>query len=128
MNYPTEYNALINIADGREGTQNILSQMRWVFFSEDPTQGSAVIQDEAYRDLEKLHCDNVKNIVQYINDYNRLSSKIGRLYIGPELSEKFWFKMPGDLGHRIKQAFDTKYLGLTIGVFPRALFAYKFLE
>lgn len=37
MNYPTEYDALISIADGGEDIQNILSQMRQVFSSEDPT-------------------------------------------------------------------------------------------
>ncbi|XP_042472282.1 uncharacterized protein LOC122054935 [Zingiber officinale] len=36
--------------------------------------------------------------------------------------------MSGDLGNKIKRAFDEKYIGLTIGVFPRILFVYKFLE
>lgn len=70
----------------------------------------------------------MKNLVQYMNDYLKLAAKIGRLYTGAELSEKFWLKMPGDLGSRIKAQFDEKYVGLTIGVFPRVLFAYKFLE
>ncbi|XP_042444288.1 uncharacterized protein LOC122029387 [Zingiber officinale] len=123
MTYSNEYDALIQAADGRRRTQNILSQMRRVFSSE-----TTVIQDEAYRDLEKLSCDNMKNILQYMNDYMRLASKTGRLYTGPELSEKFWFKMPRDLGKRIKETVDEKYKGLTVGVIPRVLFAYKFLE
>lgn len=36
--------------------------------------------------------------------------------------------MPGDLGNRIKAQFDEKYVGLTIGVIPRVLFAYRYLE
>lgn len=89
MSYPAEYEALINIADGREGTQNVLSQMRRIFSSEDPTQGSTAIQDEVYKDLERLSCDNLKNLVQYMNDYMRLAAKTGRLYTRQELSEKF---------------------------------------
>lgn len=80
MSYPAEYEALINIAEGREGTQNILSQMRRIFSSEDPIQGSMVAQDAAYKDLERLSCDDMKNIIQYMNDYMRLAAKTGRLY------------------------------------------------
>nr|WOJ52284.1 nonfunctional polyprotein due to mutation [Fig badnavirus 2] len=128
MQYNAEYEALITTGEGREGTQNILSQMRRVFSLEDPSQGSTIIQDEAYRDLEKLSCDNIKYIVQYLNQYLRLAAKSGRAYVGTELSEKLWLKMPGDLGNRMKTAFEAKYPGLTIGVVPRILFAYKFLE
>ncbi|GMN74814.1 hypothetical protein TIFTF001_054451, partial [Ficus carica] len=102
--------------------------MRRVFSLEDPAQGSTAIQDEAYKDLEKLSCDNIKYIVQYFNQYLRLAEKSGRAYVGTELSEKLWMKMPGDLGNRMKTAFEAKYPGLTVGVAPRILFAYKFLE
>ncbi|XP_074560821.1 uncharacterized protein LOC141817011, partial [Curcuma longa] len=128
MSYPQEYEGLINTSDGRDGTQNILSQIRRVFSSEDPAQGSTAIQNKAYKDLEKLSCDNVKDVVNYLNDFKRLASKTGRLYAGPELSEKLWLKMPDDLGDRIKAAYDEKYSGLTVGVLPRIIFAYEFLE
>lgn len=128
MNYRDEYQALINFVEGREGTQNIISQMRRVFTLEDPTQGSTLIQDMAYRDLERLSCDNIKNIMAYINDFLRLAAKTGRLYVNNELSEKFWLKMSGDIGKRIKAAFEEKYPGVVIGVMPRVLFAYRYLE
>ncbi|XP_074562575.1 uncharacterized protein LOC141819110 [Curcuma longa] len=128
MSYPQEYESLISSSDGRDGTQNILSQIRRVFSSEDPTQGSTSIQNKAYKDLEKLSCDNVKDVVKYLNDFKRLASKTGRLYAGPELSEKLWLKMSDDLGDRIKAAYDEKYSGLTVGVLPRIIFAYEFLE
>ena len=95
--------------------------MRRVFSLEDPAQGSTVLQDQAYKDLEQLTCGNVKHIIQYMNEYLRLAAKSGRTYISPELSEKFWLKMPGDLGARIKIAFEEKYPGLTVGVIPRVL-------
>ena len=128
MAYPEEYQLLMANADGSGGTQNILSQLRTIFILEDPFQGSTTAQEEAYRDLERLSCTNLKHIIQFLNDYMRLASKTGRLFTSPELSEKLWSKMPGELGKRIKEAFETKYRGNTIGVIPRVLFSYKYLE
>nr|GMC54651.1 polyprotein [Ipomoea batatas]GME07864.1 polyprotein [Ipomoea batatas] len=50
------------------------------------------------------------------------------MFIGPELSEKLWIKMPGDLGYKMKEEFDKAYPGADIAVMPRILFAYKYLE
>nr|AWK49042.1 ORF3 [Taro bacilliform CH virus] len=128
MNYPTAFTQLMESAHGRQGTQNIISQIRTVFTLEDPYQGSTAVQEEALRDLEKLTCHNIKDVVAFMNKYMRLASKTGRLFIDSELSEKLWFKLPGELGPRIKAAYEARYPGNTIGVFPRVLFAYKFLE
>ncbi|CAD5196038.1 unnamed protein product, partial [Musa acuminata subsp. malaccensis] len=128
MAYPEEYQLLLANGDGTGGTQNILSQLRTIFILEDPFQGSTTTQEEAYRDLERLSCTNLKHIIQFLNDYMRLASKTGRMFLGPELSEKLWSKMPGELGKRIKEAFEAKYRGNTIGVIPRILFSYKYLE
>nr|QCA48085.1 polyprotein [Cacao red vein-banding virus] len=128
MNYEAEYQQLITQADGRQGTQNILSQIKRVFSLEDPASGSTRVQDAAYRDLERLTCHNIKDIVQFLNDYGRLAAKSGRMFLGTELSEKLWMKMPPELGHRMKEAFHKEYSGNEVGVFPRILFAYKYLE
>nr|AYR16591.1 ORF3 [Taro bacilliform CH virus] len=125
MNYPTAFTQLMESADGRQGTQNIISQIRTVFTLEDPYQGSTAVQEEALRDLEKLTCHNIKDVVAFMNEYMRLASKTGRLFIDSELSEKLWFKLPGELGPRIKAAYEARYPGNTIGVFPRVLFAYN---
>ncbi|XP_028125679.1 uncharacterized protein LOC114322536 [Camellia sinensis] len=118
----------IPIGDGNEGTQNIISQMRTVFTLEDPYQGSTLMQEEAYRDLERLSCRDVKDIIKFLNDYLHLATKSGRLFIGEELSSKLWSKMPGDLGERIKKGFAERHGANTIGVVPRILYAYKYLE
>nr|AKA45798.1 polyprotein [Taro bacilliform CH virus] len=128
MTFLEAFQQMLESADGRQGTQNILSQIRRVFTLEDPYQGSTAMQEEALRDLEKLSCHNLKDIVAYMNEYMRLASKQGRLFINEDLLEKFWFKMPDELGPRIKEAYEARYPGNTIGVFPRVLFAYKFLE
>nr|QJC63475.1 polyprotein [Cacao swollen shoot virus] len=128
MNYVTEYQQMLAQADGRQGTQNILSQLKRIFSLEDPASGDTRIQDTAYRDLERLTCNNVKDIVQFLNDYGRLAAKSGRMFLGEELSDKLWLKMPHELGTRMKEAFHKEYPGNTIGVYPRILFAYKYLE
>ncbi|XP_020676930.2 uncharacterized protein LOC110095647 isoform X2 [Dendrobium catenatum] len=128
MAFPNEYQTTINTADGREGTQNIISQIRRVFMLEDPYQGSTLIQDEAYRDIERLSCNNLKDVLQFMNEYMRIAAKTGQMFTSPERSEKFWSKLPGDLGSRIKMAFDTRYSGNQVGVIPRILFTYRYLE
>ncbi|ATZ69472.1 ORF3 polyprotein [Cacao swollen shoot Ghana K virus] len=128
MNYVAEYQQLIAQADGRQGTQNILSQLKRVFSLEDPASGSTRVQDAAYRDLERLTCNNIKDIVQFLNDYGRLAAKSGRMFINEELSDKLWLKMPPELGTRMKEAYSKEYPGNGIGVYPRILYAYKYLE
>nr|ANV20890.1 ORF3 protein [Dioscorea bacilliform RT virus] len=126
--YPDEYEKILESSDGREGTQNILSQIRTVFTLEDPFRGSTKVQEDAYRDLERISCKDMKDIIPFMNEYMRLASKTGRLFISSELSEKFWMKLPGDLGKRVKELYEASYSGNTIGVHPRILFTYKFLE
>nr|ASG91844.1 polyprotein [Cacao swollen shoot virus] len=128
MNYVAEYQQLLTQADGRQGTQNILSQLKRIFSLEDPASGSTRVQDAAYRDLERLTCNNIKDIVQFLNDYGRLAAKSGRMFINEELSDKLWLKMPPELGTRMKEAYNREYPGNAVGVYPRILYAYKYLE
>nr|AYD60109.1 ORF3 protein [Dioscorea bacilliform RT virus]AYD60112.1 ORF3 protein [Dioscorea bacilliform RT virus] len=126
--YNEEYETLIASADGREGTQNIISQLRTIFTLEDPFRGSTKVQEEAYRDLERISCKDVQSIIPFMNEYMRIAAKTGRLFISSELSEKFWMKLPGDLGKVIKEQFEKTHVGNTIGVHPRILFTYKYLQ
>ncbi|XP_074574715.1 uncharacterized protein LOC141831201 [Curcuma longa] len=129
MAFPAEYEELLSKADGRQGTQNIISQIRRLFTLEDPDEWLRAMQYEALGELERLSCDNIKNIQQYMNEYLRLASKIGREFISEEeLSEKFWLKMPRDLGRKIKAAYEERYPDNLIGVIHRVRFAYKYLE
>lgn len=126
--FPAEYDTLLASADGREGTQNILSHIRTIFTLEDPYRGSTKAQEQAYLDLERISCRDVKDLIPFLNEYMRLAAKTGRLFISTELSDKIWMKLPGDLGKRIKTKFEEQYSGNTIGVHPRIMFIYKFLE
>ncbi|KAJ3708513.1 hypothetical protein LUZ61_012218 [Rhynchospora tenuis] len=124
MAYPAEYDELVNISDD---PQNLLSQVRRMFLLEDPTTGSTEEQDRAYNDLERLSCHHVKDLFDYINDYKVLAAKSGRMYISPELSVKFFRKMPPIIGSEIEKAFNEKYPGVTIGIIPRIHFTYQYL-
>ncbi|KAJ1696695.1 hypothetical protein LUZ63_005207 [Rhynchospora breviuscula] len=124
MAFPTEYEELVNIADD---PQNVISQIRRMFLLEDPTTGSTEEQDRAYNDLERLSCHNVKDLFDYINDYKILTAKSGRMFISPELSTKFFRKMPPIIGGEIEKAFAEKYPGNTVGVIPRIHFTYQYL-
>ncbi|KAJ8466186.1 hypothetical protein OPV22_028738 [Ensete ventricosum] len=122
--YPTEYEELTNIS---EDTQNVLSQIRRILLLEDPYQGSTEEQKSAYNDLERLTCDNTKDLFAYMNEFKILAAKLGRMYLSLELSEKFFRKMPSLIGKELERAFAEKYLGNTIGVIPRIHFAYQYL-
>ncbi|KAJ4793648.1 polyprotein [Rhynchospora pubera] len=124
MAFPTEYEKLVNIADD---PQNVISQIRRMFLLEDPTTGSTEEQDLAYNDLERLSCHNVKDLFDYINDYKILAAKSGRMFISPELSIKFFRKMPPIIGGEIEKAFVEKYPDNTVGVIPRIHFTYQYL-
>ncbi|QHF16180.1 polyprotein [Camellia lemon glow virus] len=126
--YPTEYAELVASADGHAGTQNIINQIRTIFTLEDPRKASTLVQEEAYKQLERLSCTNIANIVQYLNDFLRLATKTGRIFVRAEISEKFWSKMPGDLGNRIKAAFDARHPGAEAGIGPRVYFTFKYLQ
>ncbi|WAK97196.1 polyprotein [Fatsia badnavirus 1] len=127
-NFEDEYKELVSQSDGRRGTQNITSQIRRVLTLEDPYQGSTAAQDQAYKDLERLQCRDVKDIIPYLQQYLHLAAKSGRMFVGTELSDKLFIKMPRELGKRIEEQFKKRYTGNTIGVNPRVLFSYKYLE
>lgn len=124
MAYPQEYTEITNIA---EDTQNVISQIRKVFLLEDPYTGSTDEQHRAYHDLERLSCEKIKHIFDYMNDFKHLAAKSGRMYVSNELSEKFFRKMPPLIGKEIEDAFKQKYPGNTVGVLPRIHFSFQYL-
>ncbi|PKU67955.1 hypothetical protein MA16_Dca006990 [Dendrobium catenatum] len=124
MAFELDYEALVNIADD---PQNVLSQIRRIITLEDPYQGSTEEQNRAYLDLERLSCDQIKNMFEYMNDYKVLAAKSGRMYISSELSEKFFKKMPPLLGEEVEKAFKERHPGNTVGVLPRIKFMYQYL-
>ncbi|AAN75640.1 polyprotein [Taro bacilliform virus] len=122
--YVSEYDALVQQSDE---TQNLLSQVRRIFLLQDPYQGSTAEQDQAYNDLERISCDNIKDLIPYLIQFRNLAAKSGRLFLGPELSEKLFRKMPPLIGKEIETAFIAKHGNANITVMPRIHFAYHYL-
>ncbi|ACV74337.1 putative polyprotein [Pelargonium vein banding virus] len=122
--YTKEYEELVAIADD---PQDITSQVRMVITLEDPYRGSTEEQSRAYLDLERLVCDDIKDILPYLNDFKVLAAKSGRMFTSPELSEKLFRKLPPLIGGEIEAAFKEKYPGNTVGVLPRIVFIHHYL-
>ena len=103
-----------------------------MFLFEDPAQGSTEEQNKAIRDLERLTCPGMANIMQYLNDYLVLAARTGRAYIDLDLSNKLFMKMPDPLGNILMEAFNKKYPGPQegglIALVPRIYFCQKYLQ
>ncbi|GJS59278.1 hypothetical protein Tco_0654062 [Tanacetum coccineum] len=91
--YPGAYSALEAIADE---PQNITSQVRQLILLEDPYRGSTDEQDRAYRDLDRITCEETKNLWSFLEDFRQLATKSGRLYF-PSTTEKLFAKLPPSL-------------------------------
>nr|GEW09982.1 ORFIII-like polyprotein [Tanacetum cinerariifolium] len=64
--YPGAYSALETIADD---PQNITSQVRQLIIMEDPYRGSTEEQDRAYKDLDRITCEETKNFWSFLEDF-----------------------------------------------------------
>nr|UMM45054.1 ORFIII polyprotein [Banana streak MY virus] len=130
MTYANEYEEMKGQALGNNGTQNLLSQIRRIFYLEDPKTGTTVSQDAAYKAIKSLVCHEMTGtaIKRYMVDYWTLAAKTGRIWQGPELSDEFFTKLPSGLGDRVAKAFKEKYPGNTVGVPARITFTQLYLE
>ncbi|XP_074560061.1 uncharacterized protein LOC141816127, partial [Curcuma longa] len=124
MAYASEYEALVNMAGE---TQNILSAIRRSFLLEDPYQESTAEQDQAYADIVRLSCANMKDIFSYLKDFEMLAAKSGRMFISPELSDMIFKKMPPLIGEEIAAAYKEKYPTNQVGIVPRIHITYQYL-
>ncbi|GJZ35616.1 hypothetical protein Tco_0581433 [Tanacetum coccineum] len=73
--------------------QNITSHVRQLILLEDPYRGSTDEQDRAYRDLDRITCEETKNLWSFLEDFRQLATKSGRLYF-PSTTEKLFAKLP----------------------------------
>ncbi|GJR24435.1 hypothetical protein Tco_0972962 [Tanacetum coccineum] len=67
--FPEAYSALEAIADE---PQNITSQVRQLIMLEDPYRGSTEEQDKAYRDLDRITCEETKNLLSLLRNFRPL--------------------------------------------------------
>ncbi|GJR21846.1 hypothetical protein Tco_0970373 [Tanacetum coccineum] len=109
--YPGAYSTLQTIADD---PQNITSQVRQLIIMEDPYKVSTDEKDRAYRDLDRLTCEETKNLWSFLNDFRQLAIKSRKLYF-PLTTEKLFAKLPPSLSKTIEESFKAKHPGLSAG-------------
>nr|GFC83741.1 hypothetical protein AMTR_s00071p00160240 [Tanacetum cinerariifolium] len=74
--YLGAYSALEAISDD---PQNITLQVRQLIIMEDRYRGSTDEQDRAYRDLDRITCEETKNLWSFLEDFRQLAIKSGKL-------------------------------------------------
>nr|GFA71897.1 TPA: orf y [Tanacetum cinerariifolium] len=122
--FPKAYSALEAIADE---PKNITSQVRQLILLEDPYRGSTDEQDKAYRDLDRITCEETKNLWSFLEDFRQLATKSRRLYF-PSTTEKLFAKLPPSLSKKIEESFRDKYPGLNSGILPAIKFTHTFVS
>nr|GEW34953.1 TPA: orf y [Tanacetum cinerariifolium] len=70
--YPSAYSALETIT---YDPQNITSQVRQLIIMEDPYRGSTDEHDRAYKDLDRITCEETKNLWSFLEDFWQKSRK-----------------------------------------------------
>ncbi|AXS67831.1 ORF3 [Dioscorea nummularia-associated virus] len=123
--FPTEFQALIDIA---EDTANITSQIRQIILGYDEYRGQTEMQNQALLDLEQLQITNMKDIEAYSTTFLALASRTGAAFLSPEISAKYFRKLPPPFNIRIQEMWTEKFPNWLVGVAPRIDFTYKILQ
>ncbi|GKC79554.1 hypothetical protein Tco_1130328 [Tanacetum coccineum] len=92
-----------------------------------PYRGSTERQDIAQRDLDRLTCEDTKDLWQFMHEFRILAINSGKLYF-PSTTEKYFSKLPPILSQRVQEAFKRKYPGLIAGVLPAIKFTHTFVS
>nr|GEU85610.1 TPA: orf y [Tanacetum cinerariifolium] len=121
--YPGAYSALETIADD---PQNITSQVRQLIIMEDRYTGSTDEQDRAYTDLDRITCEETKNLWSFLEDFQQLAIKSGKLYF-PSTTKKLFAKLPPSPSKKIEESFKAKHPGLSARVLPAIKFTHTFV-
>nr|GEU49109.1 TPA: orf y [Tanacetum cinerariifolium] len=112
---------------GENDPQNITSQVRQLIIMEDPYRGSTDEQDKAYKDLDRVTCEETKNLWSFLEDFRQLAIKLGKLYF-PSTMEKLFAKLPPSLSKKIEESFKARHPGLSAGVLPAIKFTHTFIS
>jgi len=123
--YPAEYQRLI---ESSGDTQNLTSQIRQMILGYDEYRGDTKMQDKALTELERLTISDMKDFPSFAAQYDRLASQTGRAYLQPELSEKFFRKLPPPFGSKILEMWEKDNPNMTVGIGPRIVYTYGILQ
>lgn len=87
---------------------NFTSLIRTMILGLDPTRENTLLQDTPIRNLEQLSIKTFDYIVPCTNDFVALISKSGKAF-DDELCNKYFVKLPGDLGKQIHEKCKEDY-------------------
>lgn len=125
MAYATEYSTIVTAADE---PRNVTSAIKRILGFSDPFTGNLHAQNRAYADLERLQCPDMASVMAFLFAYYQLAAQSGRMWDGPELSEKLFRKLPPEIGPTIQKEYTEKYPGMTVGVLARIHFISEYLQ
>nr|GFB15768.1 TPA: orf y [Tanacetum cinerariifolium] len=78
-------------------------------------------------DLDRITCEETKNLWSFLADFKQLAIKLGKLYF-PSTTEKLFAKLPPSLSKKIEESFKARHPGLSAGVFPAIKFTHTFVS
>ena len=94
----------------------------------DEYRGHTQMQDQALLQLEQLTINDMKYFVEYAAQYEELAAKTGRIYLQPEISEKFFRKLPPPFGSKMIELWNQAYPNQTVGIAPIKKFVFDVLQ
>nr|GEW25617.1 TPA: orf y [Tanacetum cinerariifolium] len=94
---------------------------------EDPYRGSTDELDKAYRDLDRITCEETKNLWSFLEDFRQLAIKSRKLYF-PSTTKKIFAKLPPSLSKKIEESFKARHPSLSAGVLLAIKFTHTFVS
>ena len=95
MNYPIEYQSVIEMADN---DYNITWQIRQIILGTNSSWGDSLLQDVGARELERQRISNFSEIVKFSQAYRTLAVKTEKAFSNNELTKGWFSKLPEPLG------------------------------
>ncbi|GJS39227.1 hypothetical protein Tco_0564270 [Tanacetum coccineum] len=77
--------------------------------------------------LDRITCEETKNLWSFLEDFQQLAVKSGKLYF-PSTTEKLFAKLPPSLSKKIEESFKAKHPGPNAGVLLAIKFTHTFVS
>nr|GEX70462.1 putative polyprotein [Tanacetum cinerariifolium] len=77
--------------------------------------------------LDRITCEETKNLWSFLADFRQLAIKSRKLYF-PSIMEKLFAKLPPSLSKRIEELFKVRHPSLSAGVLPAIKFTHTFVS
>lgn len=107
---------------------NFTTLIRQLILGNDPHRNNTYYQTEVLKLLDQLSIHKWKYIAQYCQDFFSLAARLGKA-LDPEIGEKNFRKLPGQLGVEIKEKWEKRDdINKTLGIGARIKHTYEILR